>query len=209
MNCSYCGKDKHNVGSCFERVRAEVSLVDVAHRYGIELKSDSGGHRARCPLPEHQGERKNTPFWIAPNGKGFKCHSCKAEGNVIEFVMKMDGLRSALESLLHPGERSGGDLRVRVEQKEDVAGRVAGRQVHARPEAHVRRGLDQHDARELPPDQLRAAVARCVVDHNHLVGLTKAREAAAEEGGDVVADDQDGETRAHARKDSACPGVID
>ena len=94
MPCAYCGEETHAAPICFKRLRAEVSLTEVLDRYGVELVK----LRTQCPLPGHQGERKNKPFSVKEDGRAFHCWSCGAKGNVIEFVRLMERLDKASDA---------------------------------------------------------------------------------------------------------------
>lgn len=94
MPCAYCGEETHAAPICFKRLRAEVPLTAVVERYGVELVK----LRAQCPLPGHQGERRNKPFSVKEDGRAFHCWSCGAKGNVIEFVRLMEGLDKASDA---------------------------------------------------------------------------------------------------------------
>lgn len=94
MPCAYCGEETHTAPICFKRLRAEVSMPEVLERYGVEIVK----LRTQCPLPGHQGERKNKPFSVKEDGRAFHCWSCGAKGNVIEFVRLMEGLDKASDA---------------------------------------------------------------------------------------------------------------
>ena len=94
MPCAYCGEETHAAPICFKRLRAEVSLTEVLDRYGVELVK----LRTQCPLPGHQGERKNKPFSVKEDGRAFHCWSCGAKGNVLEFVRLMERLDKASDA---------------------------------------------------------------------------------------------------------------
>jgi len=86
-----------------DRIKRETDLAAVIRARGIELKSQGGDLVGRCPFhDDHDPSMRVTP------GKGlWRCMSCGATGNVIQFVQKFDGIsfRHAYE-LLKTGKLS-------------------------------------------------------------------------------------------------------
>ena len=82
-----------------EHIKATVDLAAVVRARGIALdKHGTGNLVGLCPFHED----KNTPNFIVTPAKGlFRCMSCGAAGNVIQFVEKFDGIsfRHAVEVL--------------------------------------------------------------------------------------------------------------
>lgn len=71
-----------------DEIAAELSIVDIAGRLGIELERAGGQWRGLCPIHD-----EDTPsFGVAP-GKGrnglFHCFGCKAGGDEIELVRQV------------------------------------------------------------------------------------------------------------------------
>jgi len=66
-----------------EEILAEVKMTTVLSERGIEVNRSG---MCRCPI---HGE-KNPSMKIYKDG--FKCFSCGASGNVIDFVMQCDGV---------------------------------------------------------------------------------------------------------------------
>jgi len=82
-----------------ERIKQSVDLAAVVRARGIELRKHGTGNLVGlCPFHDD----RNTPNFIVTPGKGlFRCMSCGAAGNVIQFVEKFDGIsfRHAVELL--------------------------------------------------------------------------------------------------------------
>lgn len=81
------------------RIKEETDLAAVVRARGITLeKHGTGNLVGLCPFHAD----KSTPNFIVTPGKGlFRCMSCGAAGNVIQFVEKFDGIsfRHAVEVL--------------------------------------------------------------------------------------------------------------
>lgn len=68
----------------------DASIVDEAARRGVTLRSDGKEHKGLCPFHD---DRDPSFTVYTKNGKErFKCFACSAAGDVIDFVMMMDGL---------------------------------------------------------------------------------------------------------------------
>src|SRR5450432_1780548 len=80
-----------------ERIKRETDLAAVIRARGVELKPSGGDLVGRCPFhDDHDPSLRVTP------GKGlWRCMSCGATGNVIQFVQRFDGVsfRHAFELL--------------------------------------------------------------------------------------------------------------
>jgi len=76
--------------SDIEAVRERTDIVQVDIEY-VPLKK--AGREFRGPCRFHQ--RKDPSFYVNPAKDVFFCHGCKAGGNVINFVMQMEGLNFA------------------------------------------------------------------------------------------------------------------
>lgn len=72
----------------FKVVKAAVSMEQALQHYNIDWLRKKGDElRGRCPI--HKGEGTDT--FHANTVKGaFQCFSCKARGNVLDFVAKME-----------------------------------------------------------------------------------------------------------------------
>ncbi|MEQ1645434.1 MAG: CHC2 zinc finger domain-containing protein [Pyrinomonadaceae bacterium] len=83
----------------FKTVKAEVSVEDVASRYGVVLRKTNGSHeRGKCPLPTHPPGDDAKSFSINVSKRVWICHSTacakgrrgKKGGDVIELVAVME-----------------------------------------------------------------------------------------------------------------------
>jgi DNA primase len=80
----------------FAQIKREVSVADVARRYGFELKPNDDGKwlHGECRLPSHDSKKSKTSFAVNVAGNYWVCHSdsCKANrdgkngGDVITLV---------------------------------------------------------------------------------------------------------------------------
>jgi len=72
----------------FKAIKSAVTLRMVLDRYQINWLRKSGEElRGRCPI--HQGEGQQS-FHVSPAKNAFHCFSCKARGNVLDFVAAME-----------------------------------------------------------------------------------------------------------------------
>ncbi len=80
-----------------DRIKRETDLAAVVRTRGVELKSQGSDLVGLCPFhDDHDPSLRVTP------GKGlWRCMSCQATGNVIQFVQRFDGVsfRHAFELL--------------------------------------------------------------------------------------------------------------
>jgi Toprim domain/DNA primase catalytic core, N-terminal domain len=84
----------------FARIKREVSVADVARRYGFELKSngDGGWLHGECRLPSHESKDSKHSFAVNVKSNYWLCHSnsCQANrgnkrgGDVLMLVRWMD-----------------------------------------------------------------------------------------------------------------------
>jgi DNA primase len=73
----------------FKSVKTSVSMTDVLGHYAINsLKKQGDELRGRCPI--HKGEGART-FHVNIAKNVFKCFSCGAKGNILDFVAAMEG----------------------------------------------------------------------------------------------------------------------
>lgn len=77
--------------SVFEKVKEEVSILDVAERL-TKLHGGKNSRRATCPIngcgAPRRGKAASRPFEVKPNDGRFKCYSCGERGDVIELAVK-------------------------------------------------------------------------------------------------------------------------
>lgn len=83
----------------FKTIKTEVSVEDVASRYGVVLRKTNGSHeRGKCPLPTHPAGDDAKSFSINVTKRVWICHSTacakgrrgKKGGDVIELVSVME-----------------------------------------------------------------------------------------------------------------------
>ena len=93
----------------FDQIKRTTDIVRVIASYGIELRKSGRDFVGLCPFhDDHHPSLRVTPL------KGlFRCPSCQATGNVIQFVAKKEGIgdREAAVKLLAaiPGVQRGAD----------------------------------------------------------------------------------------------------
>src|SRR5437868_3013924 len=72
----------------FKAIKSAVTMEMILGRYGVNwLRKKEDELRGRCPI--HQGEGQST-FHVSLTKKAFHCFSCKARGNVLDFVAAME-----------------------------------------------------------------------------------------------------------------------
>lgn len=86
-----------------ERIKRESDLAAVVRSRGVALKPQGGDLLGLCPFHDDQ----NPSLHVTPAKRLWRCVSCHATGNVIQFVQKFDGVsfRHACE-LLKSGKLS-------------------------------------------------------------------------------------------------------
>lgn len=84
-----------------ENIRKANDIVDVVSEY-VQLKKQGQNYFGRCPFHE-----ENTPsFSVTQEKQIFYCFGCKKGGNVITFLMELEGY-SFIESIQILAEKSG------------------------------------------------------------------------------------------------------
>ena len=80
-----------------ERIKRETDLAAVIRARGVELKAQGGDLVGLCPFHDD----KNPSLHVTPAKRLWRCVSCQATGNVIQFVQRFDGVsfRHAFELL--------------------------------------------------------------------------------------------------------------
>src|SRR5664280_460285 len=84
----------------FARIKREVSVLDVARRYGVDLKGKSPWLSGKCPLPTHESKDSKSSFSVNVKDNYWKCwsDSCtknrgsKRGGDIITLVRLMERL---------------------------------------------------------------------------------------------------------------------
>ncbi len=106
----------------FRLIKSAVSMQMLIDRYDLKgLRKSSGELRGRCPI--HRGEGERT-FHVNLSKGVFQCFSCKAKGNVLDFVAALEhcNIREAalkLQSWFVAGESDQASTETRVEQTEE------------------------------------------------------------------------------------------
>lgn len=115
----------------FKGIKAGVSMDALFGRYQINWLRKSGDElRGRCPI--HKGEGEST-FHVSTVKNVFHCFSCKARGNVLDFVAAMEQC-SLRDAALKIKEWFSVDGSVAVTKKpEDVAIKVSADVVEGQP----------------------------------------------------------------------------
>jgi len=83
-----------------ERLKREVSIVELVKSYGVELGGSGDNLTAHCPLPGHHD--RTPSLLLSPSKNLFNClGKCSAGGDVIEWVKRMErvSFRQAVERL--------------------------------------------------------------------------------------------------------------
>jgi DNA primase len=72
----------------FDAIKASTDIVRVIENYGVTLKPQGKDHVGLCPFHDD-----HEPSLRVTSGKGlFRCMSCGATGNAVQFVAKKEGL---------------------------------------------------------------------------------------------------------------------
>jgi DNA primase len=71
-----------------ERIKRETDLAAVVRSRGVELKSQGGDLVGLCPFHDD----KTPSLHVTPRTRLWRCTSCGATGNVIQFVQRFDGV---------------------------------------------------------------------------------------------------------------------
>lgn len=75
----------------YRKLRESLNFRDVLESYGVKVAYKGDQATAFCPLPGH--EDKKSKSFSANVTKGiFQCFGCQAQGNVLEFCIRMEGL---------------------------------------------------------------------------------------------------------------------
>ncbi len=71
-----------------EAVKSRADIVTLAEGYGLRLHKSGRNFKAICPFHNE----KTPSFNLYPGNNRFHCYGCQADGDVISFVMRMDGI---------------------------------------------------------------------------------------------------------------------
>lgn len=69
------------------RLKSRVALEDVARQY-LALRQSGRNYTARCPFHDD----RHPSFVVFPETQSFYCFSCSAHGDVLSFLMRIEGL---------------------------------------------------------------------------------------------------------------------
>jgi len=95
-----------------EEIKKRLDIVEFIGQY-LQLKKAGINYSALCPF-----HKEKTPsFMVSPERQSFKCFGCNEGGDVITFLMKMEGLTFP-EALKVLGERVG--VNVELKPKEEM-----------------------------------------------------------------------------------------
>ena len=72
----------------FGRIKAGASFKTILNHYGIEYREQGNELIARCPLHEDA----EASFHANEEKRAFHCFGCKAQGNVLDFVVQKEGI---------------------------------------------------------------------------------------------------------------------
>ena len=87
-----------------EEVLARADILHTVQDY-VSLKKSGANHKGLCPFHD-----ENTPSFYVHPGKGiYKCFGCGVGGNVISFLMEIEGL-SFPEAVRQLAERNGVEI---------------------------------------------------------------------------------------------------
>jgi DNA primase len=85
-------------------IRDRTDIVALVGEY-VRLKRAGASSKGLCPFHSE----KSPSFTVSPSRQFFHCFGCGASGDVVTFVMKLEG-RSFPEALRHLAERAGVEL---------------------------------------------------------------------------------------------------
>lgn len=133
-----------------ERIKHGTDLAAVIRARGVELKPSGGDLIGLCPFHDD----KNPSLHVTPAKRLWRCVSCQATGNVIQFVQRFDGVsfRHAFELLKNGAAFTGAPTCAPV-KKTTVPRLPAPVSSEADDQAALRQVLDYYHERlkENPP----------------------------------------------------------
>lgn len=108
--------------SDIERLRAALSLADVAMNQGVALQKNGREWEACCPFHE-----ENTPSFTIFTGKDgadrFHCFGCNERGDVVDFIKLLKGVDIREAVVILDGGAAGQNVKPRqVEARDPYAG---------------------------------------------------------------------------------------
>jgi DNA primase len=80
----------------FNELREKLDFRDVLEQYGVTINAKNHvQHHSKCPLPTHQTANRSSSFSANLEKKIWRCFGCGAQGNILDFATRMDGLDPA------------------------------------------------------------------------------------------------------------------
>jgi hypothetical protein len=107
------------VATDIERIRNDVSLPDIAGRFGLKLTKNGDEFEACCPF-----HAEKTPSFTLFTGKDkvdrFHCFGCGEKGDAIDFVEKIKGVGKREAIAILGGGASGPNVAPKVVEIRDI-----------------------------------------------------------------------------------------
>jgi len=107
-----------NIRDVVERIRRDVSMLDLAARYGIEMKRVGAQYRGYSPFRRES----NPSFFIVPDKNFFKCFSTGIGGDPIKFVAIIENI-STIEAIYKIAEWY--NIPISLKEKQDYSDQFA------------------------------------------------------------------------------------
>src|SRR5947209_7887982 len=79
----------------FKELRDRVNFSDVLASCNVKVKVKGDQAHGFCPLPthpKHEGKRRSPSFSVNLKRGIWQCFSCRASGNVIDLVCRLQGM---------------------------------------------------------------------------------------------------------------------
>jgi DNA primase len=77
----------------FQELREKLDFRSVLEDYGVKINAKNHiQHHGPCPLPTHEGKPRSPSFSANLDKKIWRCFHCGAQGNILDFAMRMEGL---------------------------------------------------------------------------------------------------------------------
>jgi DNA primase len=134
-----------------EKIRNAADIVEYIRQY-LELKQRGGNFVGLCPF--HQ--EKTPSFNVSPQRRRYHCFGCDADGDIISFVMHMEGMTFP-EAVRFLAERYGIPLEFDRDPRrgEHQSLRESLRQVYSRAADYYRRQLQVALEKSAPDSPIR------------------------------------------------------
>lgn len=86
----------------FKEVKAEVGIEDILGHYGLlgDLRRKGDELVGYCPIHDRKRQYNKGAFWANTDKNAFQCFACGASGNILDFVMAMEGVEVREAALL-------------------------------------------------------------------------------------------------------------